>query len=284
MSLRRLRGLCHRMAAAAPKPLAFAVEGPIARADLPGLCARVCALLGAERRPHRVLRRRRGRAGRRDGRCAGAPSARRAQAWLPGAPARRIARAPRDRGVHGARGRPARVMSPGQAGAGRVSQSQSRTLSKSELGIDGRAHRGCLQIGELCARGESVGHDLCDDRRAIAHAGDAPAASRRCRRRRAPRGCSRRPSRPARRPPRPGRRRRLEPTGCAGCTARQSPRWGCRSRRRPRRGRASAPPPRRRDARSQRRRAQLPTSEGAATMPTTRPRSVSPSSAAAAVT
>jgi ABC-type transporter Mla MlaB component len=33
------------MAAAAPKPLAFAVEGPIARADLPGLCARVCALL-----------------------------------------------------------------------------------------------------------------------------------------------------------------------------------------------------------------------------------------------
>jgi ABC-type transporter Mla MlaB component len=33
------------MAAAAPKPLAFAVEGPIARADLPGLCARVCELL-----------------------------------------------------------------------------------------------------------------------------------------------------------------------------------------------------------------------------------------------
>jgi ABC-type transporter Mla MlaB component len=33
------------MAAAAPKPLAFAVEGPIARADLPGLCARICALL-----------------------------------------------------------------------------------------------------------------------------------------------------------------------------------------------------------------------------------------------
>jgi ABC-type transporter Mla MlaB component len=33
------------MAAEAPKPLAFAVEGPIARADLPGLCARVCALL-----------------------------------------------------------------------------------------------------------------------------------------------------------------------------------------------------------------------------------------------
>lgn len=33
------------MAAAAPRPLAFAVEGPIARADLPGLCARVCGLL-----------------------------------------------------------------------------------------------------------------------------------------------------------------------------------------------------------------------------------------------
>ncbi|MEP6642150.1 MAG: STAS domain-containing protein [Gaiellales bacterium] len=33
------------MAAAALKPLAFAVEGPIVRADLPGLCARVCGLL-----------------------------------------------------------------------------------------------------------------------------------------------------------------------------------------------------------------------------------------------
>jgi hypothetical protein len=33
------------MPAAAPKRLAFAVEGPIARADLPGLCTRVCALL-----------------------------------------------------------------------------------------------------------------------------------------------------------------------------------------------------------------------------------------------
>jgi len=28
-----------------PAPLAFAVYGPIARADLPGLCDRVCALL-----------------------------------------------------------------------------------------------------------------------------------------------------------------------------------------------------------------------------------------------
>ena len=33
------------MAARAPQPIAFAIEGPIARADLPGLCARVCALL-----------------------------------------------------------------------------------------------------------------------------------------------------------------------------------------------------------------------------------------------
>jgi ABC-type transporter Mla MlaB component len=33
------------MASRAPKPLVFTVEGPIARTDLPGLCARVCSLL-----------------------------------------------------------------------------------------------------------------------------------------------------------------------------------------------------------------------------------------------
>jgi ABC-type transporter Mla MlaB component len=33
------------MAASAPQPIAFAISGPIARADLPGLCQRVCALL-----------------------------------------------------------------------------------------------------------------------------------------------------------------------------------------------------------------------------------------------
>jgi ABC-type transporter Mla MlaB component len=33
------------VAAAAPQTLVFAVRGPIARDDLPGLCARVCALL-----------------------------------------------------------------------------------------------------------------------------------------------------------------------------------------------------------------------------------------------
>jgi ABC-type transporter Mla MlaB component len=33
------------MAAPAPQTLAFAIHGPITRADLPGLCARVCALL-----------------------------------------------------------------------------------------------------------------------------------------------------------------------------------------------------------------------------------------------
>jgi len=33
------------MAASAPQPIAFAITGPIARADLPGLCERVCALL-----------------------------------------------------------------------------------------------------------------------------------------------------------------------------------------------------------------------------------------------
>jgi ABC-type transporter Mla MlaB component len=33
------------MAAPAPRTIAFAIGGPIERADLPGLCARVCALL-----------------------------------------------------------------------------------------------------------------------------------------------------------------------------------------------------------------------------------------------
>ncbi|MGH3129381.1 MAG: STAS domain-containing protein [Gaiellaceae bacterium] len=33
------------MAASGPQPIAFAVTGPIARSDLPGLCERVCALL-----------------------------------------------------------------------------------------------------------------------------------------------------------------------------------------------------------------------------------------------
>jgi ABC-type transporter Mla MlaB component len=39
------------MAASAPHTVAFAIRGPIRRADLPGLCERVCALLtrsGAE--------------------------------------------------------------------------------------------------------------------------------------------------------------------------------------------------------------------------------------------
>ena len=31
---------------ATPHPFTFAVRGPIAREDLPGLCGRVCALLG----------------------------------------------------------------------------------------------------------------------------------------------------------------------------------------------------------------------------------------------
>ena len=33
------------MAIPAPQAIAFAIRGPIARADLPGLCGRVCALL-----------------------------------------------------------------------------------------------------------------------------------------------------------------------------------------------------------------------------------------------
>ena len=34
------------MGAPAPQTVDFAIRGPIARADLPGLCDRVCALLG----------------------------------------------------------------------------------------------------------------------------------------------------------------------------------------------------------------------------------------------
>ena len=37
------------MAAPAPETIAFAIRGPIARDDLPGLCNRVCALLEAGR-------------------------------------------------------------------------------------------------------------------------------------------------------------------------------------------------------------------------------------------
>ena len=37
------------MAAPASETIAFAIYGPIARNDLPGLCARVCALLGESR-------------------------------------------------------------------------------------------------------------------------------------------------------------------------------------------------------------------------------------------
>ena len=37
------------MSASAPQSIAFAIWGPIARDDLPGLCDRVCALLRAGR-------------------------------------------------------------------------------------------------------------------------------------------------------------------------------------------------------------------------------------------
>jgi ABC-type transporter Mla MlaB component len=35
------------MSTSAPQPVVFAITGPIARGDLPGLCERVCALLEA---------------------------------------------------------------------------------------------------------------------------------------------------------------------------------------------------------------------------------------------
>ena len=37
------------MAAPAPQTVVFAIDGPIARSDLPGLCERVCALLEGSR-------------------------------------------------------------------------------------------------------------------------------------------------------------------------------------------------------------------------------------------
>ena len=42
------------MAGLLPRTLAFTVEGPITREDLPGLCDRVCRLLG-EHRPERAV-------------------------------------------------------------------------------------------------------------------------------------------------------------------------------------------------------------------------------------
>jgi ABC-type transporter Mla MlaB component len=51
MSFRAENGLSSRMAGLVPQTIAFAVRGPIARGDLPGLCNRVCGLLatsGAE--------------------------------------------------------------------------------------------------------------------------------------------------------------------------------------------------------------------------------------------
>ncbi len=42
------------MAELPPRMLAFKVDGPIARSDLPGLCDRVCRLLG-EHRPERAV-------------------------------------------------------------------------------------------------------------------------------------------------------------------------------------------------------------------------------------
>ena len=37
------------MSTTGPRTIAFTIHGPIARADLPGLCARVCALLRESR-------------------------------------------------------------------------------------------------------------------------------------------------------------------------------------------------------------------------------------------
>jgi len=44
MNFRRASSLDSYMATCAPRTLDFAIRGPIARDDLPGLCDRVCAL------------------------------------------------------------------------------------------------------------------------------------------------------------------------------------------------------------------------------------------------
>ncbi len=46
---RRLPGSYFQMVKRPPTTIAFAIEGPIARDDLPGLCDRVCKLLGDAR-------------------------------------------------------------------------------------------------------------------------------------------------------------------------------------------------------------------------------------------
>ena len=45
MSLAFVNGLTFQMIPAQPTSIVFAIAGPIARSDLPGLCHRVCALL-----------------------------------------------------------------------------------------------------------------------------------------------------------------------------------------------------------------------------------------------
>ena len=42
-------GLSWRVTTSSPDTVAFAIRGPITRADLPGLCDRVCALLATSR-------------------------------------------------------------------------------------------------------------------------------------------------------------------------------------------------------------------------------------------
>jgi ABC-type transporter Mla MlaB component len=43
------------MASPTPRTVAFAIEGPIERSDLPGLCERVCGLLERSRAPVAVI-------------------------------------------------------------------------------------------------------------------------------------------------------------------------------------------------------------------------------------
>ena len=89
------------MAASPPRTIAFAIRGPITRADLPRLCERVCAVLESSRRRRRAVRRERRRSRRGDRRCPRTTPARRQAARLPGAAAPGIERAARPGRLHG---------------------------------------------------------------------------------------------------------------------------------------------------------------------------------------
>ena len=107
--------------------------GPIARADLPGLCDAGLRAARGERRRRRLLRRERRRAGRRDGRRARPAPARRAAARLPGPAPRCVAGAARARRLHGPARRPARTDGYASSSSGRPKSGNSVSVSRKNV-------------------------------------------------------------------------------------------------------------------------------------------------------